>query len=250
LQTMNLIPDQILLTRLLTAGRKKEDPWTRTCVVLRPFHALTNFAKRYSRNANASAPMMENYKRWKEQPETFSQEDELFWGTLFRGENDAYVKMLETVYYGGFFLGAVPRLDNEKNLPRLEFLVPSSTREDDVVPWASSDLHRDRLISALKQNGFDVSAEHSMFGNKAKLDVLPALLIRVHDTVKHWAADLLSRVQEYVGFHLARYVKSKKVRGVRVRPFTREEMEMLHAQLRQEREVHAGAPGQPPALDQ
>jgi hypothetical protein len=193
---------------------------------------------------------MEHYKRWKEEPEAFSQEEEFFWGALFRAENDPYVKMLETVYYGGFFLGAVPRLDNEKNLPRLEFLVPSNTSENDVLPWASSDIHRDRLTNALKQNGFDVSGEHSMFGNKAKLDILPALLIRVHDTVKHWAAELLSRVQEYVGFHLARYVKSKKVRGVRVRPFTREELEMLHAQLRQEREAHAGSSEEPPALEQ
>jgi hypothetical protein len=80
-----------------------------------------------------------------------------------------------------------------------------------------------------------------MFGNKSKLDVLPALLIRVHDTVKHWAAELLSRVQEYVGFHLSRYVKGKRIRGVQVRPFTREELQMLHAQLRQERHVQAGA---------
>ncbi len=80
-----------------------------------------------------------------------------------------------------------------------------------------------------------------MFGNRAKLDVLPSLLIKVHDTVKHWAAELLSKVQEYVGFHLARHVKVKKLRGVKVRPFSRDELEMLHPQLRQEREFQAGA---------
>jgi hypothetical protein len=250
LQTMNLIPDQILLTRLLTAGRKKGDPWVRTCVVLRPFHALTNYARTHSRKGSAAAPMLNDYNVAKENIEELNQEQRHFWETLFRGENDPYVRMLDTVFYGSFFLGAVPRLDNEKNLPRLEFLVPASTRESDGAPWANSSVHRDRLISALHQNGFDVSAEHSMFGNKAKLDILPALLIRVHDTVKHWAAELLSRVQEYVGFHLARYVKAKRIRGVKIRPFTREEMEMLHAQLRQEREFQAGSYGQTAQLEE
>jgi hypothetical protein len=241
LQTMNLIPDQILLTRLLTAGRKKGDPWVRTCVALRPFHALTNYAKTYSRRGSPSAPLLNAYNQAKEKGEELDQEEQHFWFTLFREENDPYVKMLETVFYGSFFLGAVPRLDNEKNLPRLEFLVPSATREDGDSPWQSAKTHRDRLIAALRQNGFDVSAEHSMFGDRAKLDVLPSLLIKVHDTVKHWAAELLSRVEEYVGFHLARYVKSKKLRGVKVRPFSRDELELLHAQLRQEREFQAGA---------
>ncbi len=58
--------------------------------------------------------------------------------------------------------------------------------------------------------------------------------------MKHWAAELLTRVQEYVSFHLAQYVKAKRIRGVKVRPFARAEMEMLHAQLRQEREFQAG----------
>jgi hypothetical protein len=249
LQTMNLIPDQVLLTRVLTAGRKKGDPWVRTCVVLRPFHALTNFARTYSRSANASAPLLNAYSEAKEKGEELNQEEQHFWFTLFREENDPYVKMLETVFYGSFFLGAVPRLDNEKNLPRLEFLVPGPTREGGDSPWGSANTHRDRLIAALRQNGFDVSAEHSIFGNRAKLDVLPSLLIKVHDTVKHWAAELLSRVQEYVGFHLARYVKGKKLRGVKVRPFSRDELELLHAQLRQEREFQAGASERSPELE-
>ncbi len=221
LQTMNLIPDQILLTRLLTAGRKKDDPWVRTCVVLRPFHALTDYARTYSRSkAGPSGPLLNKYNEAKEKGEELDQEQQHFWFTLFREENDPYVKMLDTVFYGGFFLGAVPRLDNEKNLPRLEFLVPGPTREEGDSPWGSANTHRDRLIAALRQNGFDVSAEHSMFGNRAKLDVLPSLLIKVHDTVKNWAAELLSRVQEYVGFHLARHVKAKRLRGVKVRPFS------------------------------
>src|SRR6266704_4086740 len=45
---LNALPDQVLLTRLLTAQREKGDPWTRTCLVLRPFHATTNYNKRYS----------------------------------------------------------------------------------------------------------------------------------------------------------------------------------------------------------
>jgi hypothetical protein len=55
MQSMNLIPDQILITRLLTAGRGQRDPWTRTCLVLRPFQATTNYARTYSRANQPSA---------------------------------------------------------------------------------------------------------------------------------------------------------------------------------------------------
>jgi hypothetical protein len=249
MQTMNLVPDQVLLTRLLTAGRKKDAPWDRTCVVLRPFHALTNYARTYSRRGSGpSDSILNDYNEAREKIDELNQEARHFWEDLFRGENDPYVKMLENVFYGSMFVGAVPRLDNEKNLPRLEFLVPAATHDRDGLPWPSANAHRDRLISAIHQNEFDVSNEHSMFDDRAKLDVLPSLLIRVHDTVKHWAADLMSRVQEYVGFHLARYVKQKKIRGVRVRPFTRGELEMLHTQLQQEREAQAGAEAPAPLI--
>jgi len=76
------------------------------------------------------------------------------------------------------------------------------------------------------------------------------LLARLRQFRQPQAAELLSKVQEYVGFHLARYVKTKKLRGVKVRPFSRDELEMLHAQLRQERDFQAGASGPPNALEQ
>jgi len=74
-----------------------------------------------------------------------------------------------------------------------------------------------------------------------KLDVLPRLLLKAHDTVKIWAAELLGRVQEYVGYHLAHYTKKKRMRGIQVRPFTRTELEAFYAELRKERERQAGA---------
>ena len=82
-----------------------------------------------------------------------------------------------------------------------------------------------------------------MFETVAKIDILPSLLIKAHDTVKIWSLDLLSRVQEYVGYYLSRYVKTKKFRGIKVRPFSRAELELLYSQLKRERELQAGASG-------
>ncbi len=239
MQSMNLIPDQILLTRLLTAGRGQRDPWTRTCLVLRPFQATTNYARTYSRANQPSAIILKRYKDAMEEPDELNQEQKIFWES-FRPESDPYLRMLENVFYCSFFLGAVPRLDLEKNLPRLEVLVTSPTDEskEDASPAALANAKR--LIAALRQNGFDVSDEHNMFQDKAKIDILPALAIKVHNTVKHWAAELLSRVQEYVGSLLVRHVK--RLRGVRVRPFTRGDLELLYLQLKQEREHQAGGP--------
>jgi hypothetical protein len=244
LHSMNLMPDQVILTRLLTAGRKRNDPWLRTCLVLRPFHAVSNFAHNYSRQRGSpSRPIMNLYKRTKDQSAELEQDRRQFWETFFRGEADPFVKMLDNIFYGSTFLGAFPRLDAEKTLPRLEFLVPAPTEERAGDPLAIAIAHANRLFDALKQTGFEVSNEHSMFDSDAKIDVLPSLVIRAHDTVKHWAAELLSRVQEYIGYFLASYVNKKKFRGVKIRPFTRQELELLYAQLREERELQAGAPG-------
>jgi Fe2+ or Zn2+ uptake regulation protein len=248
LHTMNMVPDQAILTRLLTAGRKKGATWNRTCIVQRPFHALTNYARAYSRSAPPSRPVLDAYESAAEAPESVGQEKRLFWET-FRPDGDPYVKMLDNVFYGSFFLATVPRLDIDKNLPRFEFLVPASTIETGPDPWASAVCHRDRLISAIRQTGFEVSKEHSMFQSAAKVDVLPSLLIQAHDTVKLWAAELLSRVQEYIGYYLARYVNAKKSRGIRVRPFTRDELKFLYSQLRMERELKAGASDPSSKLD-
>jgi hypothetical protein len=239
LQAMNLIPDQLILTRLLTAKRAQGDPWTRTAVVIRPFHALSNFSKSYQRDTSPSAIVRKKHQDALGHPELLSQEQHLFWSD-FRLESDPFVKMLDNVAYGNFFLGAVPRLDIEKQLPRIEFLIPASTAEEGSDAWPTAAQHRDRVIRGLQQTGFQVSAEHRMFQDPAKIDVLPAILIRAHDTVKMWATELLSRVQEYVGYYLARHVQTKRIRGVRVRPFTRAELELLYDQLRRERELRAG----------
>jgi len=214
---------------------------------MRPFHALTNHARIYLGVGSPSDFVFKAYREARAKTD-LDRDKRIFWETLFRGENDAYVKMLENVFYGTFFLGAVPRLDIEKSLPRMELLIPAPTAYG-TDPWPVARRHRDRLLVALQQNGFDVSAEHSMFKSDAAIDVLPRLLIRAHDTVKHWASDLLARVQEYVGYYLARYVSVKKFRGVKVRPFTRDELRLLYEQLKRERELQAGASNTPNMLE-
>ncbi len=63
--------------------------------------------------------------------------------------------------------------------------------------------------------------------------------------MKVWATDLLSPVQEYIGFYIARYVSSKRLRGLTVRPFQRAEYELLYETLKRERDAHAGGSSSP-----
>jgi hypothetical protein len=239
IETMNFADDQLLITRLLTAKRAKGDPWLRTCIVLRPFHAVTRFAEEYQR---AMPPAQAILDRYQQALTTLStrDEDRLFWSG-FQGTADPFVKMLREVQYGSFFVAAVPRLDRGNMLPRFELLIPVPTGENDAAPWVVVDRHTQRLLIAIEQVGWDVAAEHTMFQPEMKLDVLPRLLLKAHDTVKIWAAELLGRVQEYVGYHLAHYTKKKRMRGIQVRPFTRTELEAFYAELRKEREEQAGA---------
>jgi hypothetical protein len=98
-----------------------------------------------------------------------------------------------------------------------------------------------RIIIALRTVKFDVSADHSMFQDLLKIDVLPSLLIRVHETVKIWAAELASRVNEYIGYYISRHVGAGTRRGVRVRPWTASELKSFARQLQAERNLQAGA---------
>ena len=241
LQAMNILPDQTILTRILTAGRRKGDPWSRTCYVVRPFHAATDFSEKYSRSpearpANILRKRAEQARERKMLNEASAQE--LFWAD-FQFERDPFLKLLEQAWYAGFFLGAVPRLDQKQSLPRLEVLVSSSTEEagpinDRVLKNCNT------LIESLKLTGFEVSADHAMFGAKGWIDVVPRLLVDVHQTVKIWAAELQSRVQEYIGYHMSRYIRGGGHRGVRIRPWRRAELEAWAIQMKNERRRQAG----------
>lgn len=252
LQTMNLIPDQILLTRMLTEGRKADDPWVRSCLVVRPFHAITNFNLTYSRSRPPSKVILEKATQELSEGQNADPVRRVFYETYFRRHNDPFVKMLDNVNYGTFFLGAVPQLDVGKYLPRFELLVTRDLGQHGTEPlWSGAMTHMRRLMAAVRQTGFDVSAEHSMFASPAKLDVLPALLIQTHDTVKIWAADLFARVQEVIGFYLAREIKGRKARGVKIRPITKRELEGLYLELKREREMRPeGAADTPRLIEQ
>ena len=246
MQTMNVMPDQLLVTRLLTAGRGKTEPWWRTCVVLRPFHALTNFAKAYSTTVPPAEKIAELQQRDLEHADALDPDDLTFWQE-FQVERDPFVKMLRQVQYGSYFLAAVPRLDRKTMLPRFEVLVPASTDETGEDPWRAALSAMSQANRAVAGMGFDVDQEHSMFLSEPKLDVLPRLLIETHESVKVWAQELLGRVQEFVGYHLTRFVHGKRLKGIEVRPFTRRELEALLTQLRIERDRQAGGPQLPPS---
>lgn len=240
LATMNLVPDQVLITRLLTAERGKGDAPTRTAIVLRPFHAVTNYARNYRRRQSPADRVIADLDRIIGDEGSADQDEQLFWKN-FQRERDPYIKMLRRVHYASLFVAAVPRLDSENMLPRLEVLIVNPTHESGPSPWASASPSIDKAVAVVVDMGFEVAAEHSMFRATPKLDILPKLLVKAHETVKTWAQELVGRVQEYVGYHLASYAQGKRARGVQVRPFSRSELEALYQQLRSERELQAGA---------
>jgi hypothetical protein len=198
LEGMNAAQDQVLITRLLSAGRQRGDQWTRTCTLLRPFHAVTNFGKLYRRAKAPADRILADFAAAGSHIDDEDQEDRAFW-EQFQGERDPFVKMLRTVHYANVFVASVPRLDNDVVLPRLEALVVWPTDEDSESPWPAAERSVTASLSAIRTVDFDVAAEHDMFSDRPILDVLPALLISTHELVKTWALELVGRVQEYVG---------------------------------------------------
>jgi len=238
---MNTLPDQVLLTRLLTAQREKGDPWTRTCLVLRPFHATTNYSKRYSRTKPPTELILDRKAK-----DLKDGESKAFWKD-FRDHADPYIQMLSNVWYGSCFIATVPRLEFERFLPRIDFIVPCQTYSPSADPMTSAKTHFRRVCGALLDCGFEVSVEHSMFKDKSTLEVLPELVTRTHDTVKTWARELRHRVDEYLSNIIGRHMQQKRTRGIKVRPFTKGELTSLLRSLEQERKRIAGMGDAPPS---
>jgi hypothetical protein len=240
LNAMNALPDQILISRLLNAYRTADDPWCRTCVILRPFHATTNFAKRYSTVRNPVQIIEEMRKKDLDDAASGEFVENIAFWNQYRGKADPYVQMLSNVWYGSCFIATTPRLDTERYLPRIEFIVPAETFSSSD-PIREARIHLDRLSAALRQTGYEVSVEHSMFRDRTTLEVLPELVARAHDTVKTWARELLFRVDEYLAALIGQHIGQKRARGIRVRPFTKQELKMLHDTLLSERQRLGGA---------
>lgn len=223
---MNHLPDQAILSRILTAGRGKNDGWVRTAIILRPFHATTDFCKSYSRK-EGSTPydrMVARSKAAKEKPAVEMTEEDVWWKTL-RVSGDPYLQLLKNAWYAGFYLGTFPRLDAGEALSRFEFVLPHPTEETGQYPADACNAHLGRALAAAKDVGFDVDNDHSMFDNAGKIDIQPAILIRAHETVKTWARELRDRVSEYMDWHLAKYLKDGEKKKLRLRPWTRRDLE-------------------------
>jgi len=237
-----MITDQVLLSRLLTADRHKDDPWWRTCIVLRPFHAVAKkLAEQYSKvTGETPADLILKRAKNKDGDSTFERDSSWLREGEFRGHNDPFVQMLRNCWYAGCYIGCVPRLDLNNVLPRSELILPVATIENGEFPTHEVKEHLDRLFSGLRSVKFDVSADHSMFQTLLKIDVLPSILIRVHEVVKIWAAELASRVNEYIGFYIKRHIGDGQHRGIRVRPWTGQELKRFAAQLQTERDLQAG----------
>jgi hypothetical protein len=238
LRQFNLVEDQTLLTRILTVGIGKGAPWVRSALILRPFHATTNFALWYRRSNTPSQKILE---QWHKELATPEPENRSFWEEHFKGDRDPYVQMLHHVNYASVFVGAVPQLDVHKSIPRLEIVVPASTEEDRPDRLAEATRHLENALAALHSTGFDVAKEHAMFNSPATLDLLPRIIIRTHETVKEWAAELLARVSEFIGYKLREHRINTSNRAIRLRKLTKTEFEAWVNQMQAERDRSAGS---------
>lgn len=239
LESMNYMDDQSLLTRILTAGRKDNDPWKRSCLVFRPFHATTNYAKGYSRT-EGNRPADKILKRRIEALDSQSDEEELDFWQEFRTEGDPYLQMLGNAWYASTFLGCSSRVDGANRLPRLEFGIVHPTAEIGKLPTEKVAAQKQRLFAALQQDGFDVDQDHDMFESQPRLDILPRICIDAHSTVKIWAADILARVQEFAAYHLSQFHRIQGVRKARIGRWGRRQLEAWIDSMVEERNQQAG----------
>jgi hypothetical protein len=237
LAEMNQLFDQALLSRILTAGRSRNEAWLRTALVLRPFHATSNLSRNYSRSPGNQPhdKLLQKAERARGKDMLDITEEDVWWRTL-RPNSDPYIQMLRNVWYAGFYLGAFQRLDSSESLSRMEFIVPHSTDESGAFPSAVCDEQMARTVTALNTVGFQVDDDHSMF-NKGHIDLLPSILVRSHELVKRFASELRDRVSEFMDWNLAKYLSSAQMRRLKVRPWTRGELKAWVDAMQEERRL-------------
>ncbi len=240
MRALNAVPDQMMLTRMLTAERAAGDTWARTALVIRPFHATTNFAKRFTLE-NTPLDLIEKLRKLEVGASEYDGAfgSAAFWET-FRGPADHYVQMLKNVAYASCFIATVPRLEFERYLPRVEFILPADVYGD-FDSHDTAQVHLGRALAALGESDFTVSSEHSMYRDRSTLEILPELVSRAHDTVKIWARELVARLDEFLANIIGILVKDKRSRGIRIRPFTKQEFLTLHSSLERDRRRLGGA---------
>src|SRR5206468_1245418 len=107
LQSMNMITDQVLLSRLLTADRHKSDPWCRTCIVLRPFHAVAKKLDQQYSNVPGETPadLMLKPAKNKDGDSSFERDNSWLRDGEFRDHNDPFVQMPRNFWYAGCYIG-------------------------------------------------------------------------------------------------------------------------------------------------
>ena len=177
-------------------------------------------------------------------PDSELRDTDWIWRDI-RGGADPYVRLLQNAWYAGFYLAALPRLDRGEVLPRMETLIPHSTAEQGGFPDSlRASEHLGRVLDAIALEGFEVASEHSFFDKSDSIDILPRLLIRAHETVKVWATELLSRVKEYMDYHLARYSKPGAPKpSIRIRKWRRDELITWINRMQDERTRQGGGKG-------
>jgi hypothetical protein len=112
--------------------------------------------------------------------------------------------------------------------------VPAKTEESDD-PWQEVQSYGLTMLQSLHQVGFDVALDHDIFASRGRLDILPKLLIDVHDTVRQWAALLHVRAQEHIAFQISGFLKGRR-KEARIRPWKRHELQAWLDQMTRERE--------------
>ncbi len=225
LDEMNAIPDQQLLSRLLSNARRPTGAWVRSAIFMRPFHATTPAYSRYYGRDAAKAPAREIEDAIREATATPVEKrssDQHGWAEI-RVPN-SYSQLLDNVWYAGFYATPGAALGKGQSLPRLELLVTSPTGERSGFPDAVS-VHQQRLLTALATTRFAVSQDHAVFAGAGTIDFVPAILQRAHEVVVGFARDMKLRAGEYLDRLLSREIGDRRRHNVRVRPWKPEELQ-------------------------
>jgi hypothetical protein len=216
-----------------------------TFAVARPFHALTDVARLYEREA---PEFWVDKMRERQHDHLAKPGMDSYWKTVDVIEDDPWVRMCEEADYVMFYIGhsagePLPLAPRYEFLESLRFRGPDDEASSEQ---AARQVRRniELLVAALKHTKFSTDRDHNFLTGKRLVKIVPFVVYRAHELCKAQGKRLETELKSMIVANLHRLGKARRASddAVNLRPLSARRYFERQARLRDERakEIESG----------
>jgi hypothetical protein len=206
------VTDSVAITRLIAALPEcAANEYYRTCVVVRPFHALVTDLR--SLRCESDGEWLEYFTRRRDQQQReYDQHGgEASWLLGQTLEDDPYVRMCQQADYAAFYFGK-PGGEPEVTLPRFEFLDSlRKRRPEERAPRVERAV--DLIITGVHVTKWTLDREHNFMTARRMPRLVPYVVYEAHEKCKALGHKLEAELMQAITHRLS---ELKALRGLPV----------------------------------